>query len=71
MDNNSCVVHPFYQAMGALDEKTKAERALKDLQKVQGEQQVLRQACLAVNHLAFAFHLFFRISVTFHVFVLI
>ncbi|KAM9712338.1 leucine zipper transcription factor-like protein 1 isoform 2-T2 [Menidia menidia] len=27
------------QAMSALDEKTKAERALKDLQKVQGEQQ--------------------------------
>ncbi|XP_029935417.1 leucine zipper transcription factor-like protein 1 isoform X2 [Myripristis murdjan] len=27
------------QAMNALDEKTKAERALKDLQKVQGEQQ--------------------------------
>ncbi|KAK6292791.1 leucine zipper transcription factor-like protein 1 isoform X1 [Coregonus clupeaformis] len=27
------------QAMGALDEKTRAERALKDLQKVQGEQQ--------------------------------
>ncbi|XP_071184951.1 leucine zipper transcription factor-like protein 1 isoform X3 [Salvelinus alpinus] len=27
------------QAMGALDEKTKAERALKDLQKVQGEQK--------------------------------
>ncbi|CAK6967482.1 leucine zipper transcription factor-like protein 1 [Scomber scombrus] len=27
------------QAMGALDEKSKAERALKDLQKVQGEQQ--------------------------------
>lgn len=30
-----------FQAMSALDEKTKAERALKDLQKVQGEQQVL------------------------------
>ncbi|KAM9417562.1 leucine zipper transcription factor-like protein 1 isoform 1-T1 [Salvelinus alpinus] len=28
------------QAMGALDEKTKAERALKDLQKVQGEQKM-------------------------------
>ncbi|XP_034022813.1 leucine zipper transcription factor-like protein 1 [Thalassophryne amazonica] len=28
------------QAMSVLDEKTKAERALKDLQKVQGEQQV-------------------------------
>ncbi|XP_053198620.1 leucine zipper transcription factor-like protein 1 [Scomber japonicus] len=28
------------QAMGALDEKSKAERALKDLQKVQGEQQL-------------------------------
>lgn len=27
--------------MSALDEKTKAERALKDLQKVQGEEQVL------------------------------
>uniref|UniRef100_A0A8C8D1X2 Leucine zipper transcription factor-like protein 1 n=1 Tax=Oncorhynchus tshawytscha TaxID=74940 RepID=A0A8C8D1X2_ONCTS len=27
-------------AMGALDEKTKAERALKDLQKVQGEQKM-------------------------------
>ncbi|XP_031652148.1 leucine zipper transcription factor-like protein 1 isoform X5 [Oncorhynchus kisutch] len=27
------------QAMGALDEKTRAERALKDLQKVKGEQQ--------------------------------
>lgn len=27
--------------MSALDEKTKAERTLKDLQKVQGEQQVL------------------------------
>lgn len=31
----------LYQAMSALDEKTKAERALKDLQKTQGEQQVL------------------------------
>lgn len=31
----------LYQAMSALDEKTKAERALKDLQMVQGEQQVL------------------------------
>ena len=29
------------QAMSALDERTRAERALKDLQKVQGEQQVL------------------------------
>uniref|UniRef100_A0A3Q1FSE8 Leucine zipper transcription factor-like protein 1 n=1 Tax=Acanthochromis polyacanthus TaxID=80966 RepID=A0A3Q1FSE8_9TELE len=29
------------QAMNALDDKTKAERALKDLKKVQGEQQVL------------------------------
>ncbi|XP_039646801.1 leucine zipper transcription factor-like protein 1 isoform X2 [Perca fluviatilis] len=29
------------QAMSALDERTKAERALKDLQKVQGEQQEL------------------------------
>uniref|UniRef100_A0AAZ3S039 Leucine zipper transcription factor-like protein 1 n=1 Tax=Oncorhynchus tshawytscha TaxID=74940 RepID=A0AAZ3S039_ONCTS len=29
-----------FQAMGALDEKTKAERALKDLQKVQGEQKM-------------------------------
>ncbi|CAB1349573.1 unnamed protein product, partial [Coregonus sp. 'balchen'] len=28
------------KAMGVLDEKTKAERALKDLQKVQGEQQM-------------------------------
>ncbi|XP_024230756.1 leucine zipper transcription factor-like protein 1 isoform X3 [Oncorhynchus tshawytscha] len=28
------------QAMGALDEKTRAERALKDLQKVKGEQQM-------------------------------
>ncbi|KAF6720560.1 Leucine zipper transcription factor-like protein 1 [Oryzias melastigma] len=28
------------QAMSALDEKTKAERALKDLQQIQGEQQV-------------------------------
>lgn len=27
--------------MSAIDEKTKAERALKDLQKVQGEEQVL------------------------------
>ncbi|XP_072234352.1 leucine zipper transcription factor-like protein 1 isoform X2 [Leuresthes tenuis] len=32
------------QAMSALDEKTKAERALKDLQKVQGEQQEI--SCL-------------------------
>uniref|UniRef100_A0A8C7CKH4 Leucine zipper transcription factor-like protein 1 n=1 Tax=Oncorhynchus kisutch TaxID=8019 RepID=A0A8C7CKH4_ONCKI len=31
-------------AMGALDEKTKAERSLKDLQKVQGEQKVLYAA---------------------------
>lgn len=31
----------LYQAMSALDKKTKAERALKDLEKVQGEQQVL------------------------------
>lgn len=29
------------QAMSAIDEKTKAERALKDLQKVQGEERVL------------------------------
>eukprot|EP00064_Thunnus_orientalis_P007153 superscaffoldBa00000780_g7172 len=29
------------KAMSALDEKTKAERALKDLQKVQGEQQLV------------------------------
>lgn len=27
--------------MSAMDEKTKAERALKDLQKVQGEERVL------------------------------
>ncbi|XP_039983072.1 leucine zipper transcription factor-like protein 1 [Xiphias gladius] len=32
------------QAMSALDEKTKAERALKDLQKVQGEQQLAAQS---------------------------
>uniref|UniRef100_A0A3P9K7K3 Leucine zipper transcription factor-like protein 1 n=1 Tax=Oryzias latipes TaxID=8090 RepID=A0A3P9K7K3_ORYLA len=32
------------QAMSALDEKTKAERALKDLQKMQGEQQVAAQS---------------------------
>lgn len=41
--------------MSALDEKTKAERALQDLQKVQGEQQVM---CLtdvqAMWHLYFA-----------------
>lgn len=35
------------QAMSALDEKTKAERALKDLQKVQGEEQVLLGVWLA------------------------
>ena len=29
-----------FQAMSVLDEKTRAERALKDLQKVQGDQQV-------------------------------
>lgn len=33
--------------MSALDEKTKAERALKDLQKVQGEQQVLLEVWFA------------------------
>uniref|UniRef100_A0A3B3B457 Leucine zipper transcription factor-like protein 1 n=1 Tax=Oryzias melastigma TaxID=30732 RepID=A0A3B3B457_ORYME len=32
------------QAMSALDEKTKAERALKDLQQIQGEQQVAAQS---------------------------
>ncbi|XP_070783838.1 leucine zipper transcription factor-like protein 1 [Enoplosus armatus] len=32
------------QAMSALDEKSKAERALKDLQKVQGEQQLAAQS---------------------------
>ncbi|XP_040022668.1 leucine zipper transcription factor-like protein 1 isoform X2 [Gasterosteus aculeatus] len=32
------------QAMSALDERTKAERALKDLQKVQGDQQVAAQS---------------------------
>ena len=30
----------FCQAMSAMDEKSQAERALKDLQKIQGEQQV-------------------------------
>lgn len=32
--------------MSAIDEKTKAERALKDLQKVQGEERVLLQVLL-------------------------
>lgn len=32
------------QAMSALDEKSRAERALKDLQRVQGEQQVAAQS---------------------------
>lgn len=35
--------------MSALDEKTKAERALKDLQKVQGEEQVLFGVWLVTN----------------------
>lgn len=50
--------------MSALDEKSKAERALKDLQRVQGEQQVRYRVLLAVikhhhHHLStffFAFH---------------
>ncbi|CAG5896150.1 unnamed protein product [Menidia menidia] len=48
------------QAMSALDEKTKAERALKDLQKVQGEQQVPLHVCLTVNlNCVFKFYLLF------------
>lgn len=49
--HGSCVLHfsNVWQAMSALDEKTKAERALKDLQKMQGEQQVRLQVRFAVT----------------------
>lgn len=50
--------------MSALDEKTRAERALKDLKKVQGEQQVRFGVWLASSSIIFfcdifefAFHL--------------
>lgn len=34
--------------MSAIDEKTKAERALKDLQKVQGEERVLLKSFIFI-----------------------
>lgn len=40
-------MNEFLKAMSALDEKTKAERALKDLQQVQGEEQVQFRVWLA------------------------
>lgn len=45
--------------MSALDEKTKAERALKDLQKVQGEEQVLFGVWLANSFPFYYFYFFF------------
>lgn len=47
--------------MSALDEKTKAERALKDLQKVQGEEQVLFGVWLA-NTFPFYYFFFFFLT---------
>uniref|UniRef100_A0A8C7CRB5 Leucine zipper transcription factor-like protein 1 n=1 Tax=Oncorhynchus kisutch TaxID=8019 RepID=A0A8C7CRB5_ONCKI len=38
--DSTLLIPIVFQAMGALDEKTKAERSLKDLQKVQGEQKM-------------------------------
>lgn len=50
--------------MSALDEKTKAERALKDLQKVQGEEQVLFGGWLANSFPFYYFYLFFFNSIS-------
>lgn len=50
--------------MSALDEKTKAERALKDLQKVQGEEQVLFGGWLANSFPFYYFFFFFFNSIS-------
>lgn len=49
--------------MSALDEKSRAERALKDLQRVQGEQQVRFQMWLSVSKCHLLTFSFFWVSV--------
>lgn len=59
--------------MSALDERTKAERALKDLQKAQDEQQVLVQVWFAfinpyLPYFKFTFHFIYLMFTVFNFF---